>query len=36
MKEDKKELKEVKLETESTDKMEDILPMEQAEMKEVQ
>lgn len=29
------ELKEVELENESEDKMEDVLPMEQAEMKEV-
>lgn len=36
-KEDKvEELKEVELETESEDKMEDVLQMEQADMKEAQ
>lgn len=30
------ELKEVELESESEDKMEDVLPMEQADMKEAQ
>lgn len=30
------ELKEVELENESEDKMEDVLPIEQADMKEVQ
>lgn len=36
MKKEDEELKEVELETESEDKMEDVLTMEQAEMKEVE